>query len=128
MSSAVLDASAVLALLHREPGGEQVEAAVALGATISTVNLAEVIGRLADAGVPEEAITAALEPLVLEVVAFDGWFALQTGLLRPTTRMAGLSLGDRACLALAQSLDLPALTSDRRWVGAVAGVDVKLIR
>jgi PIN domain nuclease of toxin-antitoxin system len=128
MSSAVLDASAVLALLHREPGGEQVGAAVALGATISTVNLAEVIGRLADAGVPEETITAALEPLGLEVVAFDEPLALQTGLLRPVTRAAGLSLGDRACLSLARSLGLPALTGDRRWVGAVTGVDVQLIR
>jgi PIN domain nuclease of toxin-antitoxin system len=128
MSSAVLDASAMLALLHREPGGEQVEAVVALGATISTVNLAEVIGRLADAGVPEEAITAALEPLALEIVAFDEPSAFQTGLLRPATRAAGLSLGDRACLSLARSLGLPVFTSDRRWIGTVAGVDVHLIR
>jgi ribonuclease VapC len=128
MSSAVLDASALLALLHREPGGEHVEQAVTSGATISAVNLAKVVGKLADAGVPEDAIRAALEPLGLAVVAFDESLALRTGLLRPITRSAGLSLGDRACLALAQHLDLPALTGERNWVNVVPGIDIRLIR
>lgn len=128
VSSSILDASAVLALLNQEPGSEQVAMAVTARAAMSTVNVAEVVGKLADAGVPETTIRSTLGVLDLEVIAFDGALAYRAGLLRSVTRAAGLSLGDRACLALAQHLGLPVLTADRSWVGLVPGVDVRFIR
>ncbi len=128
MSSAVLDASAVLALLQSEPGAAVVQAAVTTGAAISAVNLAEVVGKLADAGVPSAGIRAALAGLGLEIVPLDAALAERVGLLRPATRTAGLSLGDRACLALAEHRGLPALTTERAWVGLVGGIVVQPIR
>jgi ribonuclease VapC len=128
VSSAVLDASAVLAVLNQETGADQVVPLITAGAAISAVNLAEVVGKLADAGVPETVIHAALDPLGLEVMDFDSQLAYRTGLLRPLTRAAGLSLGDRACLALAERLGQPAITSDQTWVGLVSGITVQPFR
>jgi PIN domain nuclease of toxin-antitoxin system len=124
----VLDASALLALLQREPGAERVVVAITAGAAISTVNLAEVAGKLTEAGMSAEATMAAIESLELDIVAFDQPLAIRTGSLRPMTRALGLSLGDRACVALAEQLGLPILTSDRTWVDAVPGLEVRLIR
>ena len=105
MSSAILDASALLALAQQEPGHEQVEEAVIGGAVIGAVNLSEVVAKLA-----EQAYSA--------------------GLLRPVTKPFSLSLGDRACLALAQQRRAPALTTGRRQaeVASAIGVTVELIR
>lgn len=129
MSRSVLDASALLALLNREPGYEQVIRAIADGAAVSTVNLAEVVTKLSDRGAMEGEIRAALDALRLEVLAFDGELAYQTGLLRPPTRQAGLSLGDRACLALGRVLGLSVITAERGWVGLQhLGVTIHLIR
>jgi ribonuclease VapC len=128
VSRSVLDASAVLALLNQERGSATVAAAITGGAAVGTVNLAEVVGKLADAGMPEHAIRAALGGLGLAVVPFDDALCYRAGLLRPSTRAAGLSLGDRACLALAEHLSLPALTADQGWVGVVPGIDVRPIR
>ena len=136
VSGSVLDASAVLALLNQEPGADLVAAALADGAAISAVNLAEVVGRLAEAGMAEDLIRQALDPLGLEVVSLDAAAAYRTGLLRPATKQAGLSLGDRSCLALAQILSgasSPAtscrvLTSDRAWASLSVGVRVEVIR
>ncbi len=127
MSEVVLDASALLALLNREPGHEEV-ARVVPDAAISAINLSEVAAKLADGGMPEEAIREALEGLALEVHDFGRELAFQTGLLRPITRSRGLSLGDRACLALGRRLDLPVLTTDRTWEGLDVGVEIKLVR
>ena len=129
-SSSVLDASALIALLYGEPGGDRVADALDRGAAISTVNLAEVVGRLSDAGVQEAVIASLLAPLRLAVFDFDIPAAFHTGLLRPLTRAAGLSLGDRACLALAHHLGVPALTTDRNWeaVQNAVGVRVELLR
>lgn len=128
MSKWVLDASALLALLNNEPGAEQVMAALLEGAAISAVNLSEVTAKLADVGMPEAEIRQALGPLPMEVVSFDAESAYQTGLLRVQTREAGLSLGDRACLALAKQLGNPALTAERAWGRLKSDIQVRLIR
>ena len=127
MARAVLDASALLALLNGEPGAEEV-AAVLHEAAISTVNLSEVVAKLAEAGMPEPAIREAFQMLPLEVVPFDMEQAYEAGVLRPATRVAGLSLGDRSCLALAKRLGLPALTTDRTWEQLSVGAEVRAIR
>lgn len=124
---AVLDASALLALLNEEPGSEVVEASIP-GAVISAVNLSEVIAKLSENGLPDEAIHQVLEDVELEVHVFDAVSAHQTGRLRPETRSSGLSLGDRACLALGRQLGLPVLTADRPWRDLALDVEVRLIR
>ena len=127
MMRRVLDASALLAMLNRESGSEQV-ANVVEGAAISTVNLSEVVAKLGEAGMPEELVHEVLDLLGLEVIAFDIEQAYQSGLLRVLTRRAGLSFGDRACLVLARKLDLPALTTDRAWQDVDVGVTVQVLR
>ncbi|MCZ7625701.1 MAG: VapC toxin family PIN domain ribonuclease [Candidatus Methylomirabilota bacterium] len=127
MSRAVLDASALLALLNQEVGAEKVAPFLA-DAAISTVNLAEVVTRLALAGMPESAIREVLNVLPLETVLFDVEQSIEVGLLAPATRPSGLSLGDRVCLVLARRLDATAVTADQAWADIDAGVSVKLIR
>lgn len=126
MSNAVLDASALLALLQDEPGCSRV-LEVLPGALICSANLSEVVAKLTEWGMPDEDISRALT-LGLEIIPFDETLAFEAGFLRRITRRAGLSLGDRACLALAHSRSLPALTTDRAWTTVDAGVDVVLIR
>jgi len=98
------------------------------GAAISAVNFSEVVAKLREGGMLEEAIHESLDSLELDIVEFDTEFAYQAVLLRPLTKSAGLSLGDRACLALAQNLNLPALTADRAWDGLSLGIRVQVIR
>lgn len=124
---AVLDASALLALLDGEPGQETV-ASLVPGAIICTVNLAEVVGKLADRGMPEAEIREALEGLALEVYPVGEELAYAMGMLRPSTRKLGLSLGDHACLAAALTLGAPAYTADRAWTELKVGVEVRLVR
>jgi ribonuclease VapC len=132
-AGAILDASALLALLQRERGQEVVAAALAVGAAISAANLSEVIAKLRDGGAPELAIGRAIAGLAaagLEVVAVDESSALAAGFLRPLTRDAGLSLGDRLCLALGQGRHQLVLTTDRAWatLGPTLNVTVRIIR
>lgn len=127
MNEAVLDASAILALLNDEPGAEAVQA-VLDSAVVGAVNLSEVVAKLADSGVPEGTIREALDELELRVVPFDQVQAYAAGFLRPATRSAGLSLGDRACLSLAERLGAPALTTDRRWSDLPVRAFVRPIR
>ncbi len=127
MGRVVLDASAILVLLNGEPGSEAVSEALE-EAVVSAVNLSEVVAKLVDAGMPVHEAREALTPLGLEVVPFDEAQAFEAGELRPSTRKAGLSLGDRACLALARQLNLPALTADSAWTKASAEVEVRLVR
>lgn len=127
MSKVVLDASALLALLNREPGHEEITKVIP-DAAIGTVNLSEVAAKLAESGMPGEAIRDALEGLALEIHDFSRELAFQAGLLRPLTRSRGLSLGDRACLALGQQLNLPVLTTDRVWKELDLEVEVRLVR
>ncbi len=127
MADVVLDASALLALLNSESGAESV-AAVLPDAVVSAVNLSEVVAKLAEAGMPEKAIRDALLALPLTVVPFDREQAYEAGLLRPSTRGMGLSLGDRGCLSLAKRLGAPALTADKSWERLAVGVKVRVIR
>ncbi|MGG6270606.1 type II toxin-antitoxin system VapC family toxin [Leptolyngbya sp. AN03gr2] len=127
MSSWVLDASALLALLNGESGSERV-AEVLPEAAIASVNFSEVVAKLADEGRDEAEIRSYLDLLGLEIVEFDAELAYRTGFLRPLTRSLGLSLGDRACLALASFLQVPALTCDRAWTSLNLEISVELIR
>lgn len=128
MSEVVLDASAILTVLNQECGAADVQAAIRAGAIASTVNLSEVVAKLADRGLDEETIREVTEYLQITVVPFDEDQAWRAALLRPSTRSLGLSFGDRACLALAQTLGLPVMTADRAWAKLSVGVTVELIR
>lgn len=125
----VLDASALLCLINGEPGADRV-AAVLSSAVISAVNLAEVASKLNELGADADTARALLAPLHLSVVPFDESAAHATGALRTATRGQGLSLGDRACLALSASRGAPALTADKAWaqVGELIGVQVEMLR
>ncbi|WP_375461067.1 type II toxin-antitoxin system VapC family toxin [uncultured Enterovirga sp.] len=127
MAEAVLDASAVLAFLRGEPG-EDVVRRLLPRSLLSTVNLTEIIGKLVERGLSgPEAVRLARE-LPYEVVSFDAELAASAGSLWARTRGSGLSLGDRACLALAGREKLPAVTTDRRWSAEDTGVRVQQIR
>jgi len=115
----LLDASALLAYLQREPGFEAVREALREGAAISAVNLAEVAGKLKARGKDPERIVRRLLAMGLEVLPFTLEEALEAGALDPLTRPLGLSLGDRACLAAGKVRGLAVLTADRTWAGVV---------
>jgi ribonuclease VapC len=123
----VLDASALLAFLFREPGHETV-AALLDGALMSTVNLAEVLSRFARDGHDPRPVAARLARAGIARVAFTERLAMTAAAIVPLVAGRGLSLGDRACLALAMSRGLPALTADRRWAELDLPVPVELIR
>lgn len=127
--TAVFDSSAMLAALFEEPGSTAVEQALP-AALMSAVNLAEVVGALVRRGMSDEEAGAVAATLPVTVIAADSAMAIDAGLLRRLTEGAGLSLGDRFCLALARRLRAPILTADRAWrsVAAAAQVEVVLIR
>ena len=129
MRKAVLDASAILAALLREPGARVVEAHYEAG-IVSSVNLSEVAAKLSDRGVPGVEARVLLCGLGLAVRPFDEGLAYIAGGLRDATRPYGLSLGDRACFALGLAEGVPLVTVDRKWadVSATVGVDVILAR
>ena len=97
---------------------------------MSAVNIAEVAARLAADDFPEPDIREAIELLRVDVVPFGEADAIATGLLRPATRSLGLSLGDRACVALAMRAGLPTLTGDRAWrdIGSTLDVEIEIFR
>ena len=123
----VLDASAILALLYEETGHDVVSAALH-NAAISAINVAEVLSKLAETGMPVMEMHEAIDDLGLTIVPFDVDLSYTVGLLRPATKAQGLSLGDRACLALARRLGVPALTADQAWKGVSVGVDIQVVR
>jgi ribonuclease VapC len=127
MASAILDSSAILAVLNDEPGADVV-IAIMDEALISTVNYAEVVAKLIERGSTAVEAQSALQSLALTTVDFDIALAQRTGVLRGETIRRGLSLGDRACLALAEREGVPAMTGDRSWAGAVSSIEVHLIR
>jgi ribonuclease VapC len=129
VTECVLDASAVLAFLQEEPGQEAVAEVLAAGrGIISAMNLSEAAAKLADGGMTRALAEEALRALNLDVRPFDEPLALECAWLRESTREAGLSLGDRACLALGKRLSRPVLTTDRSWNGLAVGVTVQLAR
>jgi ribonuclease VapC len=127
VAEVVLDASALLAFLQREPGLDRVRRALP-GAVVGSVSFAEVVAKLVQWGAPPDRVAERLGELDLDVHAFDRELAFAAGALQARTRRLGLSLGDRACLALAASLGAPVLTTDRAWQAADLGVEVELIR
>lgn len=127
MSAVVFDSSVLIAILRQETGSDVGEQSLN-DALISTVNLAEVATYLARNSVPPETIDRALTAFPIEVMPFDREQGLIAGCLYPACKSLGLSLGDRACLALAKSKGLPVLTADKAWLKLKIGVDVKSIR
>ncbi len=133
MSSVVLDASALLCLLADEPGADRVGQRLAAGAYISAVNWAEVLTKIVDIGEEPGKIARELEEAGvagggLEIVPLTQDDALAVARLRQTTKQLGLSLGDRACLALAERLELPAVTTDRTWLNLNLKIPIEAVR
>jgi len=127
MSKVVLDASAFLAMANREPGAEAI-AGLLQDSVMSAVNAAEVIQKLAQKGMSLDDAEAYLRRFVGEVKSFTLAQATLTASLAPLTRQLGLSLGDRACLALGKTLNLPVFTANQRWTQVDVGVAVELVR
>lgn len=125
--TAVWDASALLLLLQEEPGWEELGRRLPEG-VMSSVNLSEVAAKLMESGGAPETTREILFGLPTEVRDFTTELAYRTAELRGLTRELGLSLGDRACIALGLALDLPVLTGDRAWLELDLGVEVELVR
>lgn len=128
--ASILDASALIALLHDETGADAVVDAIAATAAVSVVNWAEALSKIAADSDDPQLVAARFQasesPLVLEpLTAAD---CIEIARLRPLTKQHGLSLADRACLALARRLAIPILTADRAWANLAVGVAVQLIR
>ncbi|MGE4221509.1 MAG: type II toxin-antitoxin system VapC family toxin [Alphaproteobacteria bacterium] len=123
----MVDASAILAFLRREPGAEVVVRSLS-NAKMSALNLAEVVGWMATHGAEPETVQRIIGDLRLDIVPFDAAAAFDAMLLGVGDKPTGLSLGDRACLALARALQCPALTADPRWLEIDSGAEVRLIR
>ena len=133
MSKVVLDSSALLAFLLDEPGAKVVELALQEGAFMSTINLAEVLSKAADVGEnPEEYHSRLKREGILggsiELISFAESDAVLLAKLRTETKSLGLSLGDRACLALGVQLKLPVITADKAWSKLHPGIKIKSIR
>jgi PIN domain nuclease of toxin-antitoxin system len=114
MSNFILDASTVLVVLQEEDGAEDALEYFA-GASISTVNMAEVLTKLIEKGRDPIKALEVFELLQLNVIEFDQEHAKKAAELRTTTKHLGLSLGDRSCLALAIMSESTAVTADRQW-------------
>ena len=129
MTEIVLDSSAVLALMQREPGADAV-AAVLPGALLAMVNLAEIVTKLCERGIAVDVARSAVASLGVKIAEFTEEQACLIGELRLLTRSAGLSLGDRACLALGKVSAATVLTTERVWaqVASISGVEIRLIR
>jgi PIN domain nuclease of toxin-antitoxin system len=128
VSRSVLDSSAILAAFYGETGADAIDA-ILRESVISSVNAAEVISKLVERGMPADIARSALIDTGIEIVPFDLDQAEAVGALRGKTKTHGLSLGDRACLALAQLMDCRAVTADRAWVAVEdLGVEVFLFR
>jgi ribonuclease VapC len=128
VSRVVLDASAVLALLNDEPGADKLTPELLSNAASSTVNLAEVQTKLvSEGGIPDEAWEDTLSP-IREAMPFTAEQARIAGSLVAQTAALGLSLGDRACLALGIALGAPIYTADKSWKKLSLGVRIHVIR
>ena len=128
MNSIVLDASALLAILNREPGAEKLTPTLLSGAVSSAVNLAEVHGKLVERGLSfGDAWEATLSP-IREAMSFTPEHAKVAGDLVAQTRVLGLSLGERACLALGLALKAPVYTADKTWSKLQVNIRIHVIR
>ncbi|PKO88416.1 MAG: twitching motility protein PilT [Betaproteobacteria bacterium HGW-Betaproteobacteria-10] len=129
MTPQILDTSALLAYLWEEPGEARVAHLLTtercfLGAT----NLAELISKVIERGLPENDVPTIVNSLNVEIVPLTQAQAELSGILRQSTRHLGLSLGDRACLALTKTLGGIAITADRPWLALDIGINVECIR
>lgn len=128
MSKIVLDASAILAVIIGEPGQEKLPPQLLADSVISTVNLAEVQGKLESLGWTSKEAWEDATGLLSAAVPFDRQQARTAGELLLQTRALGLSLGDRACLALAVALNAPVYTADQTWKKLKLGTRIHVIR
>ena len=131
--ASVLDASALMAHLHSEPGAQVVGEALTRRSAINVVNWAEVLPKLAERGEDPDVAAAEMRgaALIGELVTIEPLSeadCVEVARLRPLTKPQGLSLADRACLALATRLGVPALTTDHSWAEADVEAKVTLIR
>jgi ribonuclease VapC len=123
----VLDSSALIAFLRREPGMDVVAPRLR-DAMISTVNYAEVLAKVAEFGAPAPTVRGMLDNLEVRIVDFTSVHAVTAAALRESTRSFGLSLGDRACLALGVIEQAVVLTADRIWADSDVSIMVRVIR
>jgi len=131
MRRVVLDASAVVAFLYREQGGDAVEALLldeACEVRMSAVNLCEAATVLAADGMGPDEIRENLELFEEHAESFTAAMAMRAGEMSATTKTAGLSLGDRACLTLAEGAGAVAWTADRAWKKVKTNVAIEFIR
>ncbi len=122
-----LDASALLAVLNEEEGASVV-APFLDGAAMSAVNWSETVQKAARRGIATQGLRNEVEALGVRIVAFDPLQAEEAAALWPQTTAAGLSLGDRSCLALARREAVPAVTTDRSWSSVSVGVQIHVVR
>jgi ribonuclease VapC len=122
----VLDSSALLALFNDEPGATVVERALQGACVVSAVNHTEVLTKLLDKGLSASDAASVMLSVAVQVVDYDNAQSVDAAWLRSATRSVGLSLGDRACLALARSLSGPVLTADKPWMGIAQAVSVQV--
>jgi ribonuclease VapC len=127
LTDCVLDASALLALINNEPGGENVRPYLAQ-AVMGAVNFCETVQRLRRGGMPVEAVNLALAPLISPPIPFDDALAFVSASVHEKPRNHGLSLGDCACIGLALSRNVPAVTAEREWKKVNVGVKIIVIR
>jgi ribonuclease VapC len=129
-TAVVLDASALLALFNDEPGAERVMQALEQPCLLSAANHTEVLTKLLDKGLSPEDAATVMTSVELRIVAFDAAQSADAAWLRTATRKVGLSLGDRACLALARAEGAAVLTADKPWlqIAQAVGVKVECIR
>ena len=126
MAETVMDSSAVLAIIGREPG--DIGRAALAGSCISAINLAEVVSKMILLGIPDTEAAAIVRRLGVQFVDIDEELALTASLIHALTRRAGISIGDAFCLALGKLRGCPVLTADRAWKTLGLGVEVTLIR
>ena len=127
---AVVDASAILAMIFEEPGGDLLDEAIEDGSVVSEINRAEVINRLMRNGTDPQTALAAAKDIELEAIPFSSELLPAMTAIFPHARRANLSLADCACLATAKHLRLPALTADKSWaeIAGEVGVEVVCVR
>jgi len=125
----VLDSSAVLAVIVDEPGQELVKPLLD-SATITAVNACEVVSKLISRGMDTNEAIASVIEMNIEIIAFDDRLAFEAAAILPTTRVLGLSLGDRACIARARLSGAMIVTADKAWkkLGPKLGIEILVIR
>jgi PIN domain nuclease of toxin-antitoxin system len=123
----LLDTSAIIALLRKEPGYEILEDLIA-NSSISSVNLSELVAVLARSGITETEIDEIITDLVPEIIPFSENLAIQAGKLTNQTKGLGLSLGDRACIATGIHHNMTIYTTDKIWQELKAPADIILVR